>query len=131
REFLPDERWSLFFEEYRHVVETGESRKFESVTYEGPYGNQHLSVALDISAARFGDGFIATWRDVTERKKREELLLERERFIAHVASVTPGIIFVYDLVERRILYVNDQVTSFTGFTPEQILEFGPSVHEAL
>ena len=99
------------------------------MAYDDLYGSNHLFIALDIRAAKLGDGVVATWRDVTRRKEREQLLLEREQFIEHIAEVSPGIIYVYDLVEGRVLYVNDQVKSLTGFTADQVLNLGVGVQD--
>lgn len=74
-ELLPAHTQSGLFEEYCHVVETGESLSKESLIYEDIYKNRQLTRAFDIRAAKLGDGFIAVWRDVTERKCAEKSLI--------------------------------------------------------
>ena len=76
REFLPPGSEAAL-EKYTRVVDTGEPLSMESWVFEQAYERLD-SRALDLRAAKFGDGFVATWRDVTERKEREELLLARE-----------------------------------------------------
>jgi PAS domain S-box-containing protein len=125
-EFLPADQRSVL-DKYRTVVETGEPLTVESMTFVPSLDDKGSRLFLDLRAARYGDGLVATWRDVTERKRREELLLEREQFIEHIAEITPGIIYVYDLVEGRVVYVNDQVKSLTGFAPDEVISLGTDV----
>jgi signal transduction histidine kinase len=50
--------------------------------YEDHFGQNRLNKAFDIQVAKYGDGYVATWRDITERKQTEaerELLLQREQ----------------------------------------------------
>lgn len=60
-------------------------------------------------------GFQAIAREITERK-RTEIELERSRgFVERIAATTPGILYVYDLDERRNVYSNREVTSVLGY----------------
>ncbi len=55
------------FDDYCQVVETGEPLLKEALVY-ADIEQQHLSRALDIRATKLGDGFVAAWRDITDRK---------------------------------------------------------------
>ncbi len=70
-EILPAHRAGLF-DEYCQVVETGEPLTKEAIEYEDEYSQRRLKRCFDIRAVKLGDGFVAAWRDVTERKRREE-----------------------------------------------------------
>ncbi len=70
-EFLPGHRESGLFDEYCQVVETGQPLVKDSLIYEDEYGEQRLVKAFDIRVAKFGDGFVATWRDITTRQQTE------------------------------------------------------------
>lgn len=71
-ELLPAHRESGLFDEYCHLVETGEVLRKEALLYEDVYGGERLTRAFDIRAARLGDGFAAAWHEITDRKRAEE-----------------------------------------------------------
>lgn len=74
---LPAHRETGLLEEYRRVIETGQPFVKESFFYEDTYGDgQRLNRALDIQIVKLKDSFVATWRDVTERKRSETRLQE-------------------------------------------------------
>lgn len=81
-ELLPSYRDSDLFNDYCQVVETGEPLFKENLIYAGQDGQRRLTQAFDIQVAKYGDGYVATWRDITARKLAEverEQLLQRER----------------------------------------------------
>jgi len=65
-------------------------------------------------------GFQAIAREITERKLAEIALQKSRTFVERIASTTPGILYVYDLVERRNVYSNREVISVLGYKPEEI-----------
>ncbi len=73
-EILPSHRASGLFDRYRDVAETGRPLELESVDYEDYYGGRWLARAFEIRAWKLGDGFAASWRDITGRKRQEERL---------------------------------------------------------
>lgn len=70
-EIFPAHRENGLFEAYCRLVETGEPLVRRDEVVEGVWDGQHLVRAFDIVAARHEDGFVATWRDVTERRRQE------------------------------------------------------------
>ncbi len=65
-----------------------------------------------------------TVQDVTEQKLIEKELAEQEHFIKHIAEASPTILYLYDLEEKRFLYINKEVKEVMGYEPEEILEIG-------
>jgi PAS domain S-box-containing protein len=73
---------------------------------------------------------VCTWDDVTalrqSEQEREELLKkmdESQRMFAGIAEATPDILFLYDLIEGRFVYHNNQITRLLGYTSdEELLE---------
>jgi PAS domain S-box-containing protein len=69
---------------------------------------------------------------VIERQRAEEALRESQRFIQEIADATPDMmIYLYDLVEQRTVYVNRQIGEILGYTKEDIQEMGSRMIEIL
>lgn len=54
----------------------------------------------------------------------EEQLKESQRFIQQVANATPGILYIYDLIEQRNVYVNRQIEKILGYTTDETQAMG-------
>jgi len=61
-------------------------------------------------------------RHAVQRKRLEEKLRRSQLFIERVVDAIPDILYVYDLKERRITYVNHQVYKTLGYTVKEIYE---------
>ncbi|MFN6469215.1 MAG: PAS domain S-box protein [Nostoc sp. SerVER01] len=124
-EILPNFRESDLFNECCQVVETGNPLVKESLIYTSNFdSNQLLTKTIDIRITKMGDGFVASWRDVTEKYQAQERLRQSQQFIERIAETTPGILYVYDLVKQQNVYINSQVSKLLGYTQEQIQQMG-------
>lgn len=65
--------------------------------------------------------------DVKRWEDHEIRLQEHQHLLQQVTDTVPGILYVYDWLEKRNIYVSGQVLDNLGFTPEQIQTMGPSV----
>jgi PAS domain S-box-containing protein len=85
-ELLPNHRESGLFDEYCQVVETGKPLLKESFLYIDIFSGQTLVRFFDIRATKLGDGFVSSWRDVTEKKQAEahKVLLEQASLLEQV-----------------------------------------------
>ncbi|MEH2027598.1 PAS domain-containing protein [Nostoc sp.] len=104
-ELLPGHRDGGLFDEYCQVVETGQPLVKDSLVYEDEYGQQRLVRAFDIRVAKCGDGFVATWRDITARQQTEEALRQSEEFKNRILDSSSDCIKVLSL-DGRLLYMN-------------------------
>jgi diguanylate cyclase (GGDEF)-like protein/PAS domain S-box-containing protein len=77
------------------------------------------SVQLVVEEGKIA-GFQAIAREITERKLAEIELQKSRNFVERIATTTPGILYVYDLVERRNVYSNREVITVLGYKPEEI-----------
>lgn len=67
----------LFFDTYKRVVETGEPLNMQEY-----YPFNDLDIWMDVSAVKNGDGFIMTFHDITEQKKKEQELVALKEKLA-------------------------------------------------
>lgn len=75
KELFPEYIENGLFAKYVNVVKSGEFLSEESCCYNKTNNNSTLSnMALEISAVKLADGLILTWRDVTLKKKNQELI---------------------------------------------------------
>jgi PAS domain S-box-containing protein len=65
--------------------------------------------------------------DITEHKPVEETLPQSDRLLERVADAMPGILYVYDLIERRNVYANRQVAEVLGYSPQAVQAMGATV----
>ncbi len=75
-ELLPSHRETGLFDEYCEVVETGVSLEKISLVFEDVYKKKRLIRAFDIRVSKMEDGFMATWRDVTDHEQTKKKLKE-------------------------------------------------------
>lgn len=68
---------------------------------------------------------------VMERSKAESALQRNQRFIQQIADITPNILYIYDLIEQRNIYVNPAVTSVLGYSTEEIQQTGTALVKKL
>jgi PAS domain S-box-containing protein len=95
--------------EFRIVTKSGEVRWL--VHHSSPiWDEKHHHIVKIIGAAS----------DITERKRAEEALKEKQRFIERVAEASPDILYVDDLVEDRNIYINPQVIAILGYRPDEL-----------
>ena len=81
-----------------------------------------LSVIPSAEAGAILGGFML---DVTYRRYTEESLRESRYFIEQIASASPVILYLYDVVEQRCLYLNGLVDKILGFTTWNLVEMRP------
>jgi PAS domain S-box-containing protein len=122
-ELLPAQRESGLFAEFCQVVETGQPLLKESFIYTDVYGEQCPIRILDIRATKWNDGFVASWRDVTERKQVEAELCQNQARLQRIIETSPiGIGFAKSTGE--VLAMNNALLSMLGYSREEFCAFG-------
>ena len=58
--------------------------------------------------------------EINERKKVEEELRKSQHFIQKIADTAPYLLYIYDLIDREIKYVNEQFSILLGYTCAEI-----------
>jgi two-component system sporulation sensor kinase A len=65
---------------------------------------------------------VAVARDLTERKKVEEALRQSEKNFRHLIEKSPDGVLIHNLDEEpKIVYVNDAMLQFVGYTSEELI----------
>lgn len=119
-QILPGHYDSGLFEEYCQVVETGQPLIKDSLVYEDNYGQRCLVRAFDIRIAKLADGFVATWRDVTDRRLTEEELRRHKQELKTLVENSPDIIARLDRQLRHV-YINPSIEAIIGVPAQAII----------
>lgn len=134
-EILPGHIESGLFDDYCLVVETGQSLVKENLIYEDEYGQQRLVRAFDIRIAKLGDGFVATWRDITDRKQIEverqrnhEIIRQQLQEIEAIYQNTPVGLAILDR-DLRYVRLNQLLAEINGISIDEHL--GRTVREII
>jgi PAS domain S-box-containing protein len=99
------------FEIYGKVANTGQKEKFEIFF-------KPLSLWLSVSAyCPKKDYFAAMFEDITERKKTEDSLKEREENFRNLAEESPNMIFINQ--KGKVVYANKKCEDTIGYTEEE------------
>ncbi|AFZ59490.1 PAS domain S-box protein [Anabaena cylindrica FACHB-243] len=117
---FPAYKESGLFNEYCQVLEIGKPLVKESQQFICADKPEQSHRTFDFRITKMEDSCVVSWRDVTEKKHAEEQLRQSQQFIESITEATPGMLYVYDLVAKRNIYINSQVKELLGYTPQQI-----------
>ena len=68
--------------------------------------------------------------DITEEKEAAAALLDERQFVARVLEVVPSIVYVRDLRDHSLVFVNRRVAEVIGYTPDEVIGLGGGfIHE--
>jgi len=76
-------------------------------------------------------GFQGIFRDISERKQSTAALEESRRLQERIADILPEILYLYDVVDQRVLYVNHRMLTVLGYAPEHFKDTGGPLFDAL
>jgi PAS domain S-box-containing protein len=72
-----------------------------------------------------------THRDITDRKEAELASAASNRLVNEVMNVFPGVLYIYDLVDRRNMFINKGSAEAIGYAPEALSAFDGDVLASL
>ncbi len=108
--------------EWGQAVAKGEPLRAES-RYLRPDGTVvwvYLQIAPELDEDGNILGYVGTATDITALKQAELALQESQQFVEQIASSSPNVIYIYDLVQQRNLYANKEVCAFLGYSEAEI-----------
>lgn len=112
---LPSLRRTGLFDKYVHVIETGIPWEDE-VYYNDEEG---VEAWLHVSVSKLDDGCIASFFDVSERKRIEQQIIKQERQYHSLVENTPDVISRWDK-NLRLIYANTAAEIKTGVSREAL-----------
>lgn len=114
-------------EGWNEQLSRGEYYSGETVNYRKD-GSQYI-VEWQVAPVRNQHGtvthFVSIQRDISERKKVEEKLQEREQQYRILVEHAPEAIVVLDADTGRFVDVNENATKLWGLSKEEMLKYGP------
>ncbi|WP_413161064.1 PAS domain S-box protein [Capilliphycus salinus ALCB114379] len=86
--------------------------------------NQQLEERIERRTAQLRQTNHQLLQEVREHRQTEAELQQSQHFIQSVADATPNIIYIYDIIEQRNIYVNREIEIILGYTCQQIQDLG-------
>lgn len=118
-------------QQLRQAVEKSQAVEFEALV-------ASLQAWLEIRAYPSAEELSIYLRDITQekqqdalQKQRAEQLREQQWLLQQITEMTPGILYVYDLIEQRNVYVNSQCCQLLGYTPAEVQAMGDRLFPSL
>ncbi len=108
---------------FRQVMVTGRPVYDIRHTIEWPDGR---CIYLSINAAPLRnerneiDGVVSIVEDVTEQVLAQKALQDSQRFVTRINNAMPSGLYIYDLDERRNVYVNRRATELLQYSSEEL-----------
>ncbi|MFP4344854.1 MAG: PAS domain S-box protein [Anaerolineales bacterium] len=116
-ELYPNLRETPIFDYYVQVVETGEPVSKEDFAFEISSHGKSSTHYYDYQISRLGDGFAASWQDVTERVRAQRELHRERQLLQTIYDTIPVMLSIYDPDLEEIV-LNKHLERVTGWTPE-------------
>ncbi|MGM3307313.1 PAS domain S-box protein [Anabaena sp. WFMT] len=105
---------------------TGESYQLELrvVNVDGSFRYTEGRGKAEINAQGQVVRLFGTTQDITERKQAEDKLKESQHFIEKITQLTPNLLYIYDHIEQRNVYMNRSVAETLGYSAAAVQEMG-------
>ncbi len=69
--------------------------------------------------------------EIMRRIQMEKELVESQRFVNRITDATPNLLYIYDVITNRNIYVNPRITNLLGYSGEQIKLFGSQFFQSV
>lgn len=110
----------------KEYVELQFSIDFDDIKQRGIYKPERSGIDyIDLNISAIDSGFLVQIKDITERKKVEESLLESEEKYKHIIEFAPTGIYEIDFKVPKFMSVNDIMCQIMGYTREELMKMSP------
>lgn len=58
--------------------------------------------------------------EIMRRIQMEKDLIESQRFVHRIADATPNLLYLYDVIENKNIYINSRIKDILGYSPGEI-----------
>ena len=121
-ELFPAHRSNGLFDAFVRVVETGVPFEPDAFRYVDPDAEGGpLDQVLDLRAARIGDGYVLSVRDVTQHRLAEQGLVEQRALLKTLMDNTPDHIYFKDADSRFTMVSAATARSFGFDDPSEVV----------
>lgn len=62
-------------------------------------------------------------REIAERRRVEEALQDSRRFVERITDATPSVVYVLDVVTRRLVYANEKLRAVLGYGLDEVRDW--------
>ncbi|MDQ3393967.1 MAG: PAS domain-containing protein, partial [Bacteroidota bacterium] len=114
--FLADD-CKLYFEAYLNKIFNTNTKQVSEIKLVSKKGTLIYAQTESITVSNGFDSVMncrTAVIDVTKRKQTEEALQESQNFIQSISAATPSIIYLYDIEEQKIVYINRAFGTILG-----------------
>jgi PAS domain S-box-containing protein len=110
---------------YTHLWQTISSgNSFSSVFVNKRKNDELFYEEKTISPVKDKNGdirnYISTGRNITEKIKAEQKAIENQNLINSINNSVPIIIFIFDLIQQKVIFVNNQILSMLGYSQDEV-----------
>lgn len=113
-----------FFQTFEKVMnEDGQLFEWKA---KRPHDNYTFDVEVFLRKVTLNskDIILANVRDISERKKVEAEIQEKQHFIERITDSSPSTIYIYDLEKQQNVYTNHEIAAILGYSRQEIKEMG-------
>ena len=111
----------------RFVREAGTERRTRTLEYPLD-GHFYIWTVVPLPEQGMANVYLT---DISVRRRAEAELRRSQHLLARINDTLPTLVFVYDMLQRRLLYCNDQAETSLGYLPAELQRLAPADLRAL
>ena len=102
------------------IIIAGEEKTATSGQHLSPVTGKHIR----LSATPTTEGVVIVFSDIQEYKEAEDKLAMSQYFSEQVVNATPDVITVFDVINKKAVYMNSRTENIFGYAAKEMTEMG-------